>query len=260
MKVTIPRPKLYEAPEIYDAPFSWDPAIETEFYGKLLRKSARKTRSRLIVEFGCGTGRILRILSVLGFRCFGIDVSPSMSRYAYGRGSRGSIDIVVAEMTRVPARAETFAAAICTLSTINYLPVKDFSLHLREVNRVLVQHGVYIIDFLLGVPRKKRESWEIDRNGKGYRVSWGVKKASPRADRFEERIDIRSGSALLVWSKGFTSVIRRKALNVAVRGAGFKVKSWFKPFTERPLDSPPTTGRVVTVLEKQNTPDRTDSV
>lgn len=131
-----PQARLYDSPEIYDAAFSWDPSVEAAFYGKLLGRLVGKTRGRRIVEFGSGTGRILRILSGLRFSCLGIDVSSAMSQYAYRRGPRGSIDVVVAEMTRVPARAGTFAAAICTLSTINYLSVRDLELHLREVNRL----------------------------------------------------------------------------------------------------------------------------
>ncbi len=243
---------LYKAPEIYDIAFSWDPTIELEFYGNLLRKNGRrgKTSRNRIVEFGCGTGRILRMLCKLGFSCFGVDISPRMSRYEYQRGPRNLVDVIVADMIRVPARPETFAAAICTLSSINYLSKKGVVSHLKEVNRVLIKGGVYIIDFLLGTPNQKEEKWDITKKGIRYNIEWSIKRAGRGLGKFRENIDIRSGTTPVLQSMSTTTILQRAEFHAAVREAGLHVKHWFKPFVPKPLPHPPRRGRIIAVLEK----------
>ena len=248
------RDSLYKAPEIYDAAFSWDPTIESEFYGNLLRNIGRRGESsrNRIVEFGCGTGRILRVLCKLGFFCVGVDISPRMSRYAYRRGPRNLVDVVVvvADMARVPARAETFAAAICTLSSINYLSKKGVVSHLKEVNRVLIRGRVYIIDFLLGTPDKKEEKWDITRDGIRYNMEWSIKRVGRDPDKFRENIDIRSGTAPLLQSRSTTTLLQKAEFHAALGEAGLHAKHWFKPFVPKPLPHPPRRGRTIAVLGK----------
>lgn len=245
------RPDLYDAPEVYDAAFSWDPSVEAEFYGRLFREFLGKGRGQRIVEFGCGTGRILRMLSALGFSCFGVDISSGMARFAHEKSRHEPIDVAVADMAQVPARNESVAGAISTLSTISYLSEEGLSLHLEEADRVLSERGIYIIDLLLGVPNKTREDWKITRNRRHYKVRWSIRKTGGMGNRFREIIEVRSGPSLVVRSKAFTTVIRRKDFTSVIKRAGFHAKYWFKPFVKNALDRPPVRGRIVVVIEKR---------
>ncbi len=252
LNVSASRHALYGAPEIYDIAFSWNPIIESEFYGDLLRNIGRRgeTSRNRIVEFGCGTGRILRMLSKLGFSCVGVDISPRMSHYAYRRGPANLVDVVVADMARVPARTETFAAAISTLSSISYLSKTGARSHLKEVNRVLIRGGVYIIDFLLGTPDRKEERWEITKKGIHYNIRWSIRPVNRSSRKFRENIDIRSGTASILRSRSTTTTLQRAEFHAAVREAGLHVKHWFKPFVPKPLPDPLGRGRIIAVLGK----------
>ncbi len=250
-----PSHDLYRAPEIYDIAFSWDPATERTFYGNIFRNKLRgvKDRNHRIVEFGSGTGRILRMLSQLGFLCFGVDVSPEMSNYAHKKRATGKVDVVVADMVRVPAKSGSFSSAICTLSSINYLAKRDLVLHLKEAKRVLAKGGVYAIDFYarpIGTPVKKEEEWDIIHHGTRYRVHWDIRPKSENSGRFLERITVKSGSSSVLSSESETTIRRRAEFEAAVENAGLRIERWFKPFVSKPLRKAPPEGRVIAVLSK----------
>ncbi len=247
---------LYRAPEIYDIAFSWDPTTEREFYRSIFRNELRgvKDHGNRIVEFGSGTGRILRMLSQLGFLCFGVDVSPEMSNYAPQKGPKERVDVVVADMVRVPAKSGSFSGAICTLSSINYLAKKDIVLHLKEAKRVLVKGGAYVIGFAMspevGTPVKKEEEWDIVHHGTRYRIHWDIRPKNGRSGKFLERITVKSGSSRVLSSESETTIRRRAEFEAAVEDAGLRIEHWFKPFVAKPLAKAPAEGRVIAVLSK----------
>ncbi len=247
---------LYRAPEIYDVAFSWDPATERKFYGNIFRNKLRRLKGRgnRIVEFGIGTGRILRMLSQIGFFCFGVDVSREMSKYAHRKGASEKVDVVVGDMVRVPAKSGSFPGAICTLSSINYLGKKDLVLHLNEAQRVLAKGGVYVIDFAMspevGTPVKKGEKWNIVHHGTRYRIHWDIRPKSGSSGKFLERITVKSGSSRVLSSESETTIRRRTEFEAAVENAGFRIDHWFKPFVLKPLGKAPAEGRVIAVLSK----------
>ncbi len=248
-----PRHALYSAPEIYDIVFSWDPATEREFYRSIFRNKLRgvKGHGTRIVEFGSGTGRILRMLSQLGFLGFGVDVSREMSNYAHKKRATRKVDVVVADMVRVPAKSGSFSGAICTLSSINYLAKRDLVLHLKETKRVLAKSGVYLIDFAMspevGTPVKKREEWDIVHHGTRYRIHWDIRPKNGRSRRFVERITVKSGSSRILLSESETTIHRRAEFEAAVENAGLHIEHWFKPFVSKPLRKAPAEGRVIAV-------------
>ncbi len=252
LKVAGPIHDLYKAPAIYDIAFSWNPSTERTFYGRLLETHIQaSSKPRLVVEFGCGTGRILRILARLGYPSVGLDLSPTMSHYAYRKGPSTILDIVTGDMKFLPFHTGAFTAALCTLSSINYLDsITALERHLKDASRVLSRRGVYVIDFLLGVPVRKNEEWRIRRNRRPYKVRWSIEPATGRPGKFLERVSVFSGPRPILRSRSFTSVIPRGRFTEAVQRAGFAVEAWFQPFLEDPLDEPPLRGRTIVVLRK----------
>ncbi len=246
--------ELYKAPEIYDVAFSWDPRIEKRFYKTLLNKLGVPADSSYgrVIEFACGTGRILRMLSEAGFGCFGIDLSLEMSHYAHRKNSPKTTEIVTADMTSAPFKTRSFAAAINTLSSISCLPsLNAVASHLREASRILSSHGVCVIDFLLGKPVRKKEHWRIVRENERYEVFWEVGSISRRRDKFAEKIEVKTGSRVLL-SASETTIIGRRDFYLAVSKAGFEVEHWFRPFRKSPLDNVPVRGRMIAVLRKRD--------
>ncbi len=202
-----------------------------------------------MIEFACGTGRVLRMLHDVGYSCIGVDLSPEMSAYAH-HSVMLSTEVINADMISTPFKAGGFAASLNVLSSISCLDgMKAINVHLRDASRILSSHGIYVIDFLLGVPRKRREHWQIQRGQDRYEVSWEITGISQRRDKFVEEIEVRSGVNVLQ-SKAQTTIIPAKDFRAAVSKAGFKVEAWFRPFRARPLHNQPTGGRVIAVLRK----------
>jgi ubiquinone/menaquinone biosynthesis C-methylase UbiE len=204
-----------------------------------------------VIEFASGTGRILKMLSGAGYSCFGIDLSPEMSSYAHHALSPLSSEVITADMLSAPFKTKSFAAAFNALSSISCLDgIDSVKTHLREASRVLSNRGIYIIDFLLGVPRKSHEQWEIERGQDRYEVRWEVVRVDRSSDKFVEEIEVRKGSNVFQ-SRSQTTILRRRDFESAASEAGFDVERWLRPFRERPLHDRPTRGRVIAVLKKR---------
>ncbi len=243
--------QLYAEPKVYDAAFSWDTTVELEFYSTLLDEYSNLDSKSRLIEFACGTGRILRVLSNLGCFIVGLDVSPSMASFARKKTPSDRTDFAVADMASVPAKPGSFAAALCTLSSINYLSsITSVEEHLREASRILTSDGTCIIDFLLGIPVKTREEWETVHSEARYRVRWSIQADSRRPDELREDISISSNGRPLVRNTSSIAIIRRAAFHSAAERAGFRLERWFKPFSKTGLRRKPSDGRVVVVLTK----------
>src|SRR5207245_9588908 len=90
--------RLYAEPKIYDAAFAWNPTVETEFYSKLLDEHAPLDSKSCLIEFACGTGRILRMLSKKESFLVGWDLSPPMVSFAMRKSTVHGEEIIRAEL------------------------------------------------------------------------------------------------------------------------------------------------------------------
>ncbi len=240
--------QLYAEPKIYDAAFSWDPTVETEFYSRLLDEYAAPDSKSRLIEFACGTGRILRMLSRRESFLVGLDISPAMVSFAKRKSTGNRVGFIVADMVSVPAKTGSFDAALCTLSSINYLrPMSSLAQHLREARRVLTKDGPYIIDFVLEVPKETKEEWETISDGAHYAVRWSIRPASGRSGGFLEEISISIDGKMALRNTSTTSRIGRDDFKAAATAAGFRIEGWFKPFPKIPVREP-LEGRVITIL------------
>ena len=91
---------------------------------------------RRTLDFGCGEGRVGRLLASLGHRVTGIDASPSMA--ALARGHADPLPACVADGTALPFPDETFdlVVAYMCLHDIDDLPGAT-----AEIGRVLARGG-----------------------------------------------------------------------------------------------------------------------
>lgn len=180
----------------------------------------------------------------------GLDISPTMVSFARRKSTSNGVDFIVADMVRVPARPESFDAALCTLSSINYLrPMISLAQHLIEASRVLTRHGIYIIDFVLGVPKETEEEWETISDGAVYAVRWSIRPISGESGGFLEEISVSIDGKMALRNTSMTSLIGKDDFRKAATEAGFHIEHWFKPFSKAPIKQPPE-GRVISILSK----------
>jgi ubiquinone/menaquinone biosynthesis C-methylase UbiE len=112
----------------------------------------------LILELGCGTGRIAIALAEAGFRVVGVDSSEGMldlcARRAQERGVRDNLTPVRADMRGLrDVPMAPFNMALCALNTFAYLSsTEDQLAMLRAVHPLLVQHGLLLLDLTPPLP------------------------------------------------------------------------------------------------------------
>jgi SAM-dependent methyltransferase len=86
-----------------------------------------------VIDVGCGDGRHISAAAARGCFAVGVDYDASELRKARARLGSLGVDHVVADASRLPFRADTFDAAICT-ETLEHLP--DDAGAMRELSRV----------------------------------------------------------------------------------------------------------------------------
>ena len=185
------------------------------------RASRPPSRGRrpLIVELGCGGGRLAQALSRRGFDVHGIDASRAFIRLARRR-------VPSAKFTagKLPRVAIPHCHAVLAVGeVVNYLTsLRDLGELLRRVHHALVPGGVFIFDGTLPLPRattRQRcllsERWVV------------IADISERGALLERRITTfsRRGRA---WRRS-TELHRQRLLTVAqwrtlLRRAGFAVE------------------------------------
>jgi SAM-dependent methyltransferase len=102
------------------------------------RVAARLATERAVpvVDTGCGTGRLLRLLVDAGIAAVGVDRSLTMLREARGRRRIGG------DVRTLPLPG-AFAGAVAALYVLNHLP--DPSAAVAEAWRVLRPGGLYVV-------------------------------------------------------------------------------------------------------------------
>lgn len=110
-----------------------------------------------IVEFGCGSGRILLPIAQDGFDVTGVDNSPTMLRRLEERMTnvfRGSIAPVLADLRQsLPLPDDTFGVGIFSLNALMHLETQEAQVFaLREAARVLDPRGQLVIDLFSPTP------------------------------------------------------------------------------------------------------------
>ena len=112
----------------------------------LLRRATGRGSGTRILDLGCGAGRHLVELAGVGYRPTGLDLSMPMLEAATAAGiSR----LVRADMRRLPFRAGSFDVVASYFTSFGYFDRETEDLQvLREVRRILVTGGTFLLDFM----------------------------------------------------------------------------------------------------------------
>ncbi len=110
-----------------------------------------------IIEFGCGSGRVLFPIAGDGFDVTGVDNSPTMLRRLEERMTNiasGSITPVLADLHHpLPLPDDTFGVAMFTLNSLMHLESQEAQVSaLGEAARVLDPRGQLVIDLFNPTP------------------------------------------------------------------------------------------------------------
>ncbi|MCB2228948.1 MAG: methyltransferase domain-containing protein [Desulfarculaceae bacterium] len=105
----------------------------------------RRCPSGRLLDLGCGTGRMLGLLSRAGFTPFGLDCSPAMLARCR---QTGSFPLVLADAARgLPFRDQSFATVVSLHATLIHLTAPgELEAALAEARRVLMRGGMLVVE------------------------------------------------------------------------------------------------------------------
>ena len=178
--------------ELYDIAFDWDIGDEVDW---LLERLGPECR--VVLEPGCGSGRMLAAFAQRGLDVTGIDLSEPMLELARRRlGDRGTL--VRADMTDFDL-GQTFDGAVCPINTLLHLSPDQLVLHLQCVDRQLAPGAMYLVQVGLVDPSHCEpfagSHWEASRGGTHLKVDWVDEEldVARGSSRQRSRIEVLSG-------------------------------------------------------------------
>jgi SAM-dependent methyltransferase len=124
---------------IYDAYLVQEPVRSAEAW--LVPTMVRLT-SGLVVDVGCGTGRVTEALVAAGRSVIAVDHSPEMLRVTARKVAAERVAIVRADVRRLPISDGACDAVVCS-GVLHH--VRDWELVLHEAARVLRPGGVLVV-------------------------------------------------------------------------------------------------------------------
>lgn len=163
----------YDTPLYYDIIFDEDTGTEADFLEEMHRVHGNASSgNRSVLELACGSGRLMRELSLRGWRTGGFDLNPNMLSFARDRiGSENRGNLIWEdrmESFTVPGN-KRFDLAHCLVSTFKYLrSEEDACSCLDRVSQALKPGGLFVLGLHLSDPSRRRpthERWVASRDG-----------------------------------------------------------------------------------------------
>ena len=107
-----------------------------------------KSRPELVLDLGCGTGKMTLELARRGYDMTGIDYSPEMLDIARGEAEKSGQDVLwLCQDMREFELYGTVDAAVCCLDCINHLEDEvDLEKCFNLVHNYLIPDGIFIFD------------------------------------------------------------------------------------------------------------------
>lgn len=154
-----------------------------------------------VLDVGCGTGNLLRLLEAPGYRMqeyVGVDQSPEMLRIARSKPCQVPASWITADAASLPLREASFDVAV-SASVLHYWD--DVDAALAEIRRVLRPDGhLLLLDWVRDpLPMRLLDLWMRFRGVQYHRMHSGAElRAALARAGFEVRIVVQ-GSAGGLW-------------------------------------------------------------
>jgi len=222
-----PHRDLYSRPELYECMFSWDPSEAATYLDSLIKRYLEG--AYLLLDIGCGTGRVAEGLSKLGYEVTCTDICPQMCQYS--RRVR-RLSSIASEGAAIPLRRESVKVAYSTLATLNhFIGCEGLLRHLGNIHATLIRGGAYIADAILSPipPTGGCESWCVTYEGRRYEALWRVESVK---DRFYlEAIELRRGRRVVFKSRALLYAPSLDEIRRLAELVGFERVEPLKPFS-----------------------------
>lgn len=131
-------------------PDDFDPDLLETFFAKGRKEFERNIRdllspqTGLVVDYGCGAGRILRAVADAGYRCAGIDIAPTMIRHA--RRFVPEADLHVLDEHGRSALPAACADVVYSYAVVQHIArLSEFTAAVDEMCRVLAPGGTLAV-------------------------------------------------------------------------------------------------------------------
>ncbi|MFX1251037.1 MAG: class I SAM-dependent methyltransferase [Promethearchaeota archaeon] len=131
------------------------------------------TKEDLLLDLGCGYGRLTIPLKIRGYRIYGVDLSPHLLADARANTRKLKLDIEFKKgsMLDLPYENGLFDKTICMWLTFNHLLTKhDQVVALNEMYRVLKPRGLAIIEMINGESETIKQELQVIGKGEDNRV------------------------------------------------------------------------------------------
>lgn len=134
---------LAEDPELWDTVFPENPE-RLRFLRNLCARIGKRPR---VLDIGCATGTLCRLLSAAGCDVVGVDVNPTFIGAARARDPQGTYR--VGDMRTFSVRGARFDVVLCLGTTFSYNATNDDALATaRRMRQHLAPGGTLIVDVL----------------------------------------------------------------------------------------------------------------
>lgn len=236
----------YHNPRYYEVAFGFvNPARQVDLYKRFMRKFSRISRTRRVLELGCGPGLILREFARRGYGAVGLDLSAEMLGYLGQRAKELHlrIETVRADMTSFRLRHRV-DFAMMLMGTISHVTGhQQMRSHLASVAAALNRGGLYLIENCRIDWNEEHlngsASWTMERNGIRVDATYSGRLLDRLTGRERETMVLRvldHGRRRTLRESWETEIVFPREFEALVNGTrGLEFLGWFQRFGMRRL-------------------------
>jgi len=193
----------------------------------LFQYTDKKVKS--IVDISCGTGSLLRQIDNKRYHYWGCDLSFPMVKQAQTKFNQNIF--IINDVNQVALKSNKFDAVLFLYDSLNYLQdEKQLNSLFREVNRILVNDGIFIFDIITDLLCKthyknfeEEENWEDS----GY-IRHSFYDEIKHIQHNDFRIRIKEN---IFFESHLQHVFSEKQISDAIKNNGFELTAHMDDFS-----------------------------
>lgn len=206
---------------------------ERDIFLEYTRTVPSDFRNRLILDAGCGNGRYAKLANDWGARVVAVDISSAVDVAARNVGGRDAVDVVQADLFKLPFRPDTFDAAY-SVGVLHHTPdAKGAFMAIKPLVKPGGWFGIFIH------ARGNRVLYFMNRTLRGwtsrasYKTTWNFSLALTAVGKLLEKIPM-IGPMLYIMGRQILFFSPDQHNNFDHYSAGFasfhqkeEIRSWY---------------------------------